>query len=47
MTRRAISDRLYPVDAVKSLNPAHPIGNVLDKVLVGVVRVQALFGRAK
>ena len=34
----------HPVDAVKSLSPAHPVGNPLDKVLVGVVRVQSLLG---
>lgn len=34
----------HPVDALASLNPAHPIGSVVDKILVGVVRVQSLLG---
>ena len=34
----------HPVDALTSLNPAHPIGSVVDKILVGVVRVQSLLG---
>ena len=34
----------HPVDAVASLNPSHPIGTVLDKILVGVVRLQSLIG---
>ena len=33
-----------PIDAVKSLNPSHPIGSVIDKVLVGLVRLQSLLG---
>ena len=33
-----------PCDAVKSLSPAHPVGTPLDKVLVGVVRLQSLIG---
>ena len=32
------------MDAVASLNPSHPIGTVLDKILVGVVRLQSLIG---
>ena len=34
----------HPIDAVSSLNPAHPIGSTIDKVLVGVVRIQSLIG---
>ena len=34
----------HPVDAVASLSPSHPIGSVVDKILVGVVRVQSLLG---
>jgi predicted NAD/FAD-binding protein len=34
----------HPLDAVKSLSPSHPIGSVLDKVLVGLVRLQSLWG---
>ena len=34
----------HPIDAVKSLSPNHPIGSVVDKVLVGLVRLQSLIG---
>lgn len=34
----------HPIDAVKSLSPTHPVGTPLDKVLVGVVRLQSLVG---
>jgi len=31
-----------PLDALLSLSPAHPIGSVYDKILIGVLRVQSL-----
>ena len=34
----------HPVDAVLSLSPSHPVGSPIDKVLVGVVRLQSLIG---
>jgi phytoene dehydrogenase-like protein len=34
----------HPIDAVKSLSPNHPLGSVVDKVLVGLVRLQSLIG---
>lgn len=34
----------HPLDAVASLSPSHPVGTVLDKILVGVVRLQSLLG---
>ena len=34
----------HPVDAVRSLSPTHPIGSVVDKILVGLVRLRSLIG---
>lgn len=34
----------HPIDAVMSLSPSHPIGSPVDKVLVGLVRLQSLLG---
>lgn len=33
-----------PLDALSSLVPSHPIGSILDKLLVGVLRLQAHLG---
>lgn len=33
----------HPVDALRTLLPTHPIGSVLDKVKVGVLRFKAVF----
>ena len=34
----------HPLDAIASLAPSHPIGSVFDKILVGLVRLNALLG---
>ena len=34
----------HPVDALRSLSAEHPIGSVLDKLLVGILRLQSLVG---
>ena len=34
----------HPLDAIASLDPSHPIGSVFDKILVGLVRLNALLG---
>jgi phytoene dehydrogenase-like protein len=33
-----------PIDAVPTLLPTHPIGSIVDKVLIGVLRLQSLIG---
>uniref|UniRef100_A0A6U4KEZ1 Amine oxidase domain-containing protein n=1 Tax=Hemiselmis andersenii TaxID=464988 RepID=A0A6U4KEZ1_HEMAN len=34
----------HPVDSIFTLLPTHPIGSILDKILVGVLRLQSLVG---
>ena len=34
-----------PLDALATLLPSHPIGTLVDKLLVGVLRLQARRGR--
>jgi hypothetical protein len=37
----------HPVDAVGTLLPWHPIGSIVDKILVGILRLQVRFGRGQ
>ncbi|KAF5837987.1 hypothetical protein DUNSADRAFT_3580, partial [Dunaliella salina] len=34
----------HPIDAILTLNPVHPIGSPVDKILVGLVRFKSLLG---
>jgi hypothetical protein len=33
-----------PIDAIPTLLPTHPIGSIVDKLLVGILRLQSLIG---
>jgi hypothetical protein len=33
-----------PIDAIPTLFPTHPIGSIVDKLLIGVLRLQSLIG---